>query len=245
MDGLFTTENLIAFVTLTALEVVLGIDNLVFISILTSKLEESKRASARRIGLVLAMIMRIGLLFAIGWVMGLTKPLFTLLDHEVSGRSLILIVGGVFLIGKATFEIHDKITAIEHHEGKQPTTASYGMVIFQILLLDAVFSLDSVITAVGMANHIAVMVAAVMIAVIGMMIFVNTVSDFVEKHPTLKVLALAFLILIGVLLVADGFDQHLDKGYVYFAMAFSLAVELVNMKVRTNKKKRKAAESAR
>ncbi|MFT7665666.1 MAG: putative tellurium resistance membrane protein TerC [Planctomycetota bacterium] len=232
MTELFTTENLIAFLTLTTLEVVLGIDNLVFISILTSKLEGSQQSKARKLGLFLAMFMRIGLLLAIGWVMGLTKPLFDLFEHEFSGRSVILIVGGIFLIWKATSEIHEKVTQLSnHHERTQPK-ASFKSVIFQIVIFDAVFSLDSVITAVGMADSITVMVAAVLVAVSAMMIFADPVSSFIEKNPALKVLALSFLILIGVLLVAEGFDQHLERGYVYFAMAFSLSVELLNMKLR-------------
>jgi len=232
MSELFTTENLIAFLTLTALEIVLGIDNLVFISILTAKLEPARQASARRLGLFLAMIMRVLLLLAIGWVMSLTKPLFSMLDVEITGRNLILLIGGIFLIGKATFEIHEKVTDLgEHHEKKQ-ASASYRSTIIQIVLLDAVFSLDSVITAVGMADRIEIMIAAVLISVGAMMVFADKVSAFIEKNPTLKILALSFLILIGVLLVADGFDQHLNKGYVYFAMAFSLSVEMLNMRLR-------------
>ena len=232
MAELFTTENLIAFLTLTTLEVVLGIDNLVFISILTSKLEGSQQSKARKIGLFLAMFMRIGLLLAIGWVMGLTKPLFDLFEHEFSGRSLILIVGGIFLIWKATSEIHEKVTQLSDHHERMQGSASFKSTIIQIVIFDAVFSLDSVITAVGMADSITVMVAAVLVAVSAMMLFADPVSEFIEKNPTLKVLALSFLILIGVLLVAEGFDQHLERGYVYFAMAFSLSVELLNMKLR-------------
>ena len=234
MADLFTTENLIAFLTLTSLEIVLGIDNLVFISILTAKVEESKQATARRIGLFLAMFVRILLLFAIGWVMRLTEPWLTVFEHEISGRSVILLVGGLFLIGKATFEIHEKMS--DHHgPGARQGPASFASVITQIVLLDIVFSLDSVITAVGMADEIAVMVAAVVIAVGVMIAFANKVSAFIDRNPTLKVLALSFLILIGVLLTAEGLGQHLDKGYVYFAMAFSLAVELINMKMRNNR----------
>ncbi len=232
MTELLTTENLIAFLTLTALEIVLGIDNLVFISILTAKLEPARQSAARKIGLFLAMFMRIALLLAIGWVMNLTKPLFSVIEHEISGRSLILIIGGLFLIGKATSEIHEKVTDPGDHHHLKSGSASFKATIIQIVLFDAVFSLDSVITAVGMADHIAIMVAAVLIAVTAMMIFADRVSAFIEKNPTLKVLALSFLILIGVLLVAEGFEQKLNKGYVYFAMAFSLVVEMLNMKLR-------------
>ena len=235
MSEIFTTENLIAFLTLTVLEIVLGIDNLVFISILTSRLEPARQSSARKLGLLLAMFMRILLLLAIGWVMSLTKPLFSLMDVDFTGRNLILLVGGIFLIGKATFEIHEKVTDLdEHHETKR-ASASFKATIIQIVLLDAVFSLDSVITAVGMADRIEIMIAAVLISVGAMMIFADRVSAFIEKNPTLKVLALSFLILIGVLLVADGFEQHLNKGYVYFAMAFSLGVEMLNMKLRNKR----------
>ena len=197
MAEIFTTENLIAFVTLTALEIVLGIDNLVFISILTSKLEPSRQSAARKIGLFLAMLMRILLLLAIGWVMNLTKPLFSLMEHEFSGRNLILLVGGLFLIAKATSEIHEKIADQGEHHDAVHGTVSFKKTIIQIVIFDAVFSLDSVITAVGMADHIAVMIAAVLIAVAMMMVFADRVSEFIENNPTLKVLALSFLILIG------------------------------------------------
>lgn len=234
MDSLLTTENLIAFLTLATLEIVLGIDNLVFISILTSRLEQAKQSFARRLGLGLAMVMRIGLLFAIGWVMRLDEPLFTVLETEISGKSLILLVGGLFLIAKATWEIHDKMQG-EHESEESKPNATFGSVVTQIVLLDMVFSLDSVITAVGMVKSITVMVVAVVVAVAVMMIFANPVSRFIERNPTFKVLALSFLILIGVLLVAEGVGHHIPKGYVYFAMAFSLVVELINMKVRANR----------
>ena len=232
MNELFTAENLIAFLTLAALEIVLGIDNLVFISILTAKVEAARRSAARRLGLVLAMGMRIGLLFAIGWVMKLDEPFFSVLEKDISGKSLILLLGGLFLIGKATWEMHDKLQGAHGESGGAGGHASFGSVITQIVLLDVVFSIDSVITAVGMAKSITVMVAAVVVAVGVMIVFANSVSRFIEKHPTLKVLALSFLILIGVLLFAEGLGQHLDKGYVYFAMAFSLSVELLNMRLR-------------
>jgi predicted tellurium resistance membrane protein TerC len=230
---LLTTENLIALLTLSSLEIVLGIDNIVFISILVGKLPRERQASARRIGLLLAMGMRIALLLAISWVIGLTAPLFTLpvLDQEISGRDLILLLGGLFLVGKATWEIHDKLEGAAHSKAA-PKASSFGSILFQIVLLDMVFSLDSVITAVGMAREIAVMVAAVVIAVAVMMVFAGPISDFIERHPTMKMLALSFLLLIGVVLIADGFEQHVSKGYIYFAMAFSLFVEILNLRLR-------------
>ena len=228
MEWLTDPNVWIAFGTLTALEVVLGIDNVVFISILAAKLPEHQQAKARNVGLGLAMVMRIALLFAISWVIGLTAPLFEVLAQEISGRDLILLFGGIFLIGKSTFEIHENLEGAEGHASEK-VPASFGSVIFQILLLDMVFSLDSVITAVGMTDMIGVMVAAVVIAIILMMVFAGPVSRFVEKHPTVKMLALSFLILIGVMLVAESFDQHIPKGYIYFAMAFSVMVETLNL----------------
>jgi predicted tellurium resistance membrane protein TerC len=230
---LFTSENLIALLTLSSLEIVLGIDNIVFISILVGKLPREQQGKARQIGLLLAMGMRIALLLAISWVIGLTAPLFTLpvLAQEISGRDLILLLGGLFLVGKATWEIHDKLEGGDHTQAV-PRVASFAGILFQIVLLDIVFSLDSVITAVGLAREIAVMIAAVMIAVVVMMIFAGRISDFIERHPTLKMLALSFLLLIGVVLIADGFGQHVSKGYIYFAMAFSLFVEILNIRLR-------------
>jgi predicted tellurium resistance membrane protein TerC len=232
-DQLLTSQNLIALLTLTLLEVVLGIDNIVFISILTGKLPADQRGKARKIGLALAMLMRVGLLFALSWVMRLTAPLFTIpvFGREVSGRDLILLGGGLFLIAKATYEIHDKLEGAEHEGGKRGKAVTFGSVIAQILVLDIVFSLDSVITAVGMAQHLWVMVTAVVVAVGVMLIFAGPVGDFVERHPTVKMLALSFLILIGVMLVAEGFGQHIPKGYIYFAMAFSLLVEMLNLRM--------------
>jgi len=230
VDQLFTAENAIALLTLTAMEIVLGIDNIVFISILTAKLPLAERPRARRLGLGGAMLMRIALLLCLTWVMGLTAVLFTALGHGVSGRDLVLLVGGLFLIGKATFEIHERV---EGHAGPGAGSAravSFGAIIGQIMVLDIVFSLDSVITAVGMAQSIAVMVTAVIAAVGVMLVFAGKVSDFVEHHPTVKMLALSFLLLIGVMLVADGAGQHISKGYVYFAMAFSLLVEMLNLR---------------
>jgi predicted tellurium resistance membrane protein TerC len=228
---LFTSENLIALLTLTSLEIVLGIDNIVFISILVQKLPKAQQAGARRVGLMLAMLMRIALLLAISWVMGLTKPLFALFEHGFTGRDLILIVGGFFLVAKATWEIHDKLEG-GHHEHAAPKAASYGAILLQIMALDIVFSLDSVITAVGMARDVEIMIAAVVISIGVMLVAAGSISAFIEKHPTMKMLALSFLLLIGVMLIADGFGQHVSKGYIYAAMAFSLFVEVLNMRIR-------------
>lgn len=237
---LFSVPSLIALLTLTALEIVLGIDNIVFITILCGKLPEHQRDKARLIGLGLAMGMRIALLFGIAWVMRLTTPLFEVPflpgDEEgsslgISGRDLILLLGGTFLIGKATWELHHQVTGHANVGGKAGSkTAGFAGVLAQIVVLDLVFSLDSVITAVGMADHIEIMIAAVVIAIFVMMVFAKPVGSFVERHPTMKVLALSFLVLIGVLLVADGFHQHLDRGYVYFAMAFALVVDLLQLR---------------
>ncbi len=231
MEALFTGENAVALATLAGLEVVLGIDNVVFIAILSQKLPPEIQARARRVGLLAAMVMRVALLLAIGWVMGLTRPLFSVLEWSISGRDLILIFGGLFLVGKATWEIHGKLEGEPVREGRR-AALSFGAVILQIMLLDVVFSLDSVITAVGMAEELAVMIAAVVIAVAVMLIFAEQISAFIEGHPTMKILALSFLILIGTLLLLEGLGKHVDKGYVYFAMAFSLAVELVNLRLR-------------
>jgi predicted tellurium resistance membrane protein TerC len=226
-----TADGWIALATLTVLEIVLGIDNIVFISILAGRLRPEERERARMLGLVLAMGMRVLLLLSITWVMGLTQPLFSMFDRDISGRDLILLVGGLFLLGKSTHEIHDKLEGeTGHRSGK--AGASFASVLIQIALLDIVFSLDSVITAVGMAEHLMVMILAVMIAV-GVMLFLSgAISAFVEKHPTVKMLALSFLLLIGVSLVAEGFHHHIPKGYIYFAMAYSVFVELINLRVR-------------
>ncbi len=231
LESLLTAENAIALATLTTLEIVLGIDNIVFIAILTQKLPAARQAFARRIGLIAAMGMRIGLLLMIGWIMGLTATLFEFLGRAFSGRDLILLGGGLFLVGKATWEIHDKLEGGEH-PGARPPAASFFAVIVQIMLLDIVFSLDSVITAVGMAKELAVMIAAVVASVAVMLVFAEPISRFIEDHPTMKMLALSFLILIGVMLVAEGLGQHVDKGYIYFAMAFAMGVELVNLAVQ-------------
>jgi predicted tellurium resistance membrane protein TerC len=232
ITGLFTVENLIALLTLTALEIVLGIDNIVFIAILTGKLPRERQGRARTIGLILAMGTRILLLLAISWMAQLTSPLFTLINHGVSGRDIIMLVGGLFLIAKSTYEIHHQIEGPETEKALKKSTASFKAVIIQIIAIDLVFSLDSVITAVGMAQHKTVMIMAV-IAAVGVMLFASKpISDFVHHHPTMKMLALSFLLLIGVMLVADGMGQHVSKGYIYFAMAFSLVVELLNIRMR-------------
>jgi predicted tellurium resistance membrane protein TerC len=235
VTALLTAEGWIALLTLTVLEIVLGIDNIVFISILAGKLPENQRERARKVGLSLAMLIRVLLLLTITWVMRLTTPLFTVVGQEVSGRDLILIVGGLFLLAKATFEIHDKLEGEEGHADAR-VAASFGAVIVQILLLDIVFSLDSVITAVGMANDVLIMVLAVVIAVGVMLVSSGTIGEFVDRHPTVKMLALSFLLLIGVSLIAEGFDQHIPKGYIYFAMGFSVFVEMINLRVRAKTK---------
>ncbi len=221
----------IALLTLTALEVVLGIDNLVFISILAGKLPPDQQPRARRLGLAAAMISRILLLLTLAWIIRLTAPLFQVLGQEISGRDLILMIGGLFLIAKATHEIHDKLEADEGHAGRK-VRAGFGAVIFQIMMLDIVFSLDSVITAVGMVRQVGVMIAAVLIAVAIMMVSVEAISRFVERHPTVKMLALSFLLLVGLSLVAEGLDHHIPKGYLYFAMGFSVFVETLNLRVK-------------
>jgi predicted tellurium resistance membrane protein TerC len=232
MDWISDPSIWTALLTLTTLEIVLGVDNVVFISILSNKLPPEQRDRARFVGLGAAMLMRIALLFSIKWLIGLTDPWFEILDHEFSGRDLILLAGGFFLLYKATSELHEKL---EGHEAthKAGAVTSFASVIAQIMLLDIVFSLDSVITAVGMADELGVMIAAVVIAVGVMLVAAKPLSDFVQQHPTVKVLALAFLMLIGMSLVAEGFHQHIPKGYIYAAMAFSVVVELVNLRVRS------------
>lgn len=225
-------QALIGLLTLTALEIVLGIDNIIFISILAGKLPVEQQKRARNIGLMAAMIMRILLLLSISWIIGLTKPLFYVSTFAVTGKALILLIGGLFLIAKSTREIHNKLEGEEEHGAGGKAVTSFGSVIFQIMLLDIVFSLDSVITAVGMVNQIPVMIAAVVISVAVMLFAAGPISDFVQKHPTLKMLALSFLILIGFNLVAEGLDFHIPKGYTYFAMGFSVLVELLNLKLR-------------
>jgi predicted tellurium resistance membrane protein TerC len=229
MEWISSPEAWIALGALTLLEIVLGIDNIVFISILSNKLPASQQQLARRVGLGLALGGRILLLLSINWIMTLTAPLFDVLTHSVSGRDLILLVGGLFLIGKATTEIHEKLEG-DDGDTDAATTATFAGVITQILLLDMVFSLDSVITAVGMADDVMVMIIAVTIAIVIMMLSAEGIADFIQAHPTVKMLALSFLLLIGVMLVAEGFDQHIPKGYIYSAMAFSLIVEMLNLR---------------
>jgi predicted tellurium resistance membrane protein TerC len=231
MDWIADPQVWISFLTLAALEIVLGIDNIVFISILVGKLPAAEQRRAYRVGLGLAMVMRILLLLSLSWIMGLTEPLFTipLVGEEVSGRDLVLIVGGLFLVAKSTHEIHGKLEGDEG-ETSARVAASYAAVLAQIVAVDAVFSLDSVITAVGMVQRIGVMIAAVVAAVLVMMAFARSIGEFVDRHPTVKMLALAFLLAIGVMLMADGFGHHVPKGYLYFAMAFSLGVEMLNLK---------------
>lgn len=231
MEWLTDPEIWIALLTLTALEIVLGIDNIIFISILAGKLPSDQQDRARQVGLLLAMLMRIGLLLSLSWLVGLTEPLFTLFGFEVTGRAVILIGGGLFLLGKATYEIHDKLESQSGHSSVA-VAATFGAVLIQILLLDIVFSLDSVLTAVGMVNEIGVMVTAVVIAVLIMLVASGPISRFINERPTLKILALSFLLLVGVSLVAEGLDFHIPKGYIYFAMFFSFFVEVLNLRLR-------------
>jgi predicted tellurium resistance membrane protein TerC len=231
MDWITDPESWVALLTLTTLEVVLGIDNIVFISILAGKLPEGDQPRARQIGLLLAMLTRIALLFSISFLIGLTRPLFEVFGHEISGRSLILIAGGLFLLAKSTFEIHDKLEGEAGHSSAR-VAASFTSVIIQIILLDMVFSIDSVLTAVGMADQLGVMVTAIVIAVLIMLAAATPISNFVNDRPTLKILALSFLLLIGVSLIAEGLEFQIPKGYIYFAMAFSVFVEILNLRVR-------------
>jgi predicted tellurium resistance membrane protein TerC len=231
MDWLADPQGWIAFATLLGLEVILGIDNIIFISILAGKLPKAQQGRARFVGLGLAMFIRIALLFCLAWIVRLTDPLFSIFGHAFSGRDLILIGGGLFLIAKSTHEIHGKLEGEEGHSETR-VYATFTSVIIQILLLDIIFSLDSVITAVGMVNNLSIMISAVVVAVFLMMFFAKSVSDFVEAHPTFKMLALSFLLMIGFTLVAEGWGMHIPKGYVYFSMAFSVFVEILNMKLR-------------
>lgn len=228
---MLSLDGLVALITLSAMEIVLGIDNIVFIAILTGRLPRARQRSAQRLGLALALVIRIALLFAISWLLGLTAPLFSL-GRPFSGRDLILLSGGLFLIFKAVNEIHTKVEGGDGDTTASGQRASFAWVIAQILLLDIVFSLDSVITAIGMANEVLIMVMAMVIAMLVMMVSMTAISGFVTRHPTVKILALAFLVLIGVMLVAEGMGRHIEKGYIYFAMAFALFVELLNMRYR-------------
>lgn len=245
MAWLTDPEIWAAFITLTALEIVLGIDNIVFISILAGKLRGRERGRARIMGLGFAMLTRIALLFSLTWMMRLTTPLFSIFSHDISGRDLILITGGLFLIAKSTLEIHDKLEESTGSTRAGSAAVSFAAVIVQIGLLDIVFSLDSVITAIGMVEELGIMVAAIVIATLLMMIFSRPVSAFVDRHPTVKMLALAFLVLIGVVLVADGFGMHVPKGYIYFAVAFAVAVEMLNLRLRALRSRRAQAHGGR
>ena len=236
MELLTDPQAWVAFLTLTLLEIVLGVDNVIFISILSSRLPKSQQQRARTLGLILAMLTRIALLFSLTWISRLTNPLFTMMGQEISGRDLVLLLGGLFLLAKSTHEIHVKLEG-ESGSASARVAPSFRSVIIQIMLLDIVFSLDSVITAVGMVSQLPIMVAAVMVAVGFMMLFARSISDFVDRHPTIKMLALSFLILIGVSLIAEGLDQHIPKGYIYFAMAFSVGVEMLNLRIRRNAEK--------
>ena len=232
MELLSSPEAWIAFATLTALELVLGIDNIIFISILVDKLPKERRELARRIGLFMAMFMRIGLLLVLAWIVGLVEPLFTVMEKGFSGRDLILILGGLFLIWKSTGEIHQSLEGEAEHGPGGAVKATFSAIILQIMLVDLVFSLDSIITAVGMVDDVRIMIAAVIVSVGMMMVFAGPIGRFVSDHPTIKMLALAFLVVVGVVLVAEGFGNHVPKGYVYFGMAFSLGVELLNIRMR-------------
>ena len=236
MDWISNPDIWIAFLTLCALEIVLGIDNLIFISILAAKLPENQQAMARQVGLGLAMIMRIALLFSISWIMGLTADVFTVMDVGISGRDLILLGGGLFLIYKSVKEIHEKMEGPESSEEVGHKSLTFRGTIIQILLIDIVFSFDSVITAVGMTSYLGVMVAAVIVSIIIMMLVAGSLSDFVNKHPAIKVLALGFLLMIGTALIAEGVDFHIPKGYIYFSMAFAVLVEIVNIRIGTRNK---------
>ncbi|KYG77806.1 MULTISPECIES: TerC family protein [Roseivirga] len=236
MEVLLSSEGIIALLTLTFLEIVLGVDNIIFISIISNRLPEKQQSKARNLGLALALIMRVGLLLGISWIIGFTEPLFTMFDHDVSIKDLILMIGGLFLIGKSTTEIHESLE-VQEHESKTKVVATMGKVILQIVALDVVFSFDSILTAVGLTEHILIMIVAVTIAMIVMMTFAGKISAFINKHPTLQMLAMSFLILIGFMLVLEGLGKHIEKGYIYFAVFFSLTVEILNMRRRKNASK--------
>lgn len=230
-EWIASPEAWVALATLTALEIVLGIDNIIFISILVGRLPEHQREFGRRVGISLAMLTRLGLLFSIAWVMGLKETWFSVLGHEISGRDVILITGGLFLLFKSTHEIHNSLEGVEE-TASTPAVAGLGSVLVQIAVLDIVFSLDSVITAVGLVDHVSIMAIAIIIAVAIMLLAAKSIGDFVDRHPTIKILALSFLILVGVTLIVEGFDVHVPKGYIYFAMAFSVVVEMLNIRMR-------------
>ena len=249
LSVIFRPEGLASLVSLTVMEIVLGIDNIIFIAILSDKVAGGQGPRVRRLGLALALILRIGLLLTLSWLMGLTAPLFSLLGQDFSGRDLVLLGGGLFLMGKASHELYERVEgggsddlgtgAGDKDAATRPRTAGFGVTLAQILALDIVFSLDSVITAVGMVPHIPIMITAMVLAVVVMLVFADAVSGFINRHPSMKVLALSFLLLIGVLLVADSFGKHINKGYVYFAMAFSFGVEMINLRVRRLARRRK------
>lgn len=235
MDVFLHAENWIALLTLTFLEIVLGIDNIIFISIVSNKLPESQQPKARNLGLLLALLLRVGLLLGITWIVTFTEPLFTVLDFEISGRDLILLIGGLFLLAKSTHEIHHKMEGETKHESSQKSQ-SFIKVIVQIVLLDMIFSFDSILTAIGLTEELILMIIAVIISIGVMMIFAKKISDFITKHPTLEILALSFLILIGFMLMVESLHYHVPKGYIYFAVFFSLIVEIINMRMRKNRK---------
>jgi len=235
MEWLSEPQTWIAFLTLVALELVLGVDNVIFISILAGKLPHHQQSKARKTGIGLAVISRILLLFSLSWIIGLTDPIFTIINFHVSGRDLILLIGGLFLMGKATNEIHQKLEGVEGHSSSK-IKATFGSVILQVMLLDIVFSLDSVITAVGMVDHLPVMIAAVIVAAGGMILSADVISSFVDGHPTVKMLALSFLLLIGFTLIVESLHQHIPKGYIYFAMGFSVFVEMLNLRLRKSER---------
>lgn len=239
MDFLFTAEGLVALFTLTLLEIVLGIDNIIFISIVSNKLPEQQQPRARFIGLSLALIVRVAMLFGITWIIGFQEPLFSVFGAEFSGRDLILLGGGLFLISKSTSEIHHKIEGDQHEEKSGGKKATFAAIIFQIVMLDIIFSFDSILTAIGMTENISIMITAVIISLIIMMLFSSKISNFINQHPSLQMLALSFLILIGFMLGIEAFDNHVPKGYIYFAVFFSLVVEILNMRVRKKNPKEK------
>lgn len=238
MESLLTIDALISLLSLTLMEIVLGIDNIIFISILCNRLPENEQEKARRLGLVLALLMRIALLFAVSWLVGLTAPLFTVFDFSLTSRDLILMLGGLFLIYKSTTEIHHKLEGEEDTAGEKKKLSTFSAVIMQIILLDIVFSFDSILTAVGLVDNIWIMVVAVVISMGIMLVAAKSISDFIQKHPTVKMLALSFLLLIGVLLFIEGFHVHVPKGYIYFAIFFSLLVEVLNLRMKKNKNKK-------
>lgn len=229
---LLTPENIAALLTLTGLELVLGIDNIVFIIVVTSRVEERRQRSARRLGIGLAMISRIALLLVLAWILKLTVPLFTILGHTVSGKDIVLVGGGLFLLGKATAEIHERVEGAKKESTNDFAGITFTSAVVQIMILDIVFSLDSVITAIGMAQHLWIMIIAIVVSVILMLVFTNAVSRFVMEHPTIQMLAFSFLILVGIFLIAEGFGRHINRGYIYFAMAFSLCVEILNLRIQ-------------